>query len=115
MTINIDYIDSIIDKVNYADTCNELATIQAEAISFFNDQMNALNAEMSKISPLLVPPSGSGNVGDQLNAIRNWIQTYINLLTAGYAQMTTQLAEYAAAMTNVTNSIISKMESLNCS
>lgn len=69
---------------------------------------------MAKIAPILISPSGGGSTGDQLNAIRNWIQTYINLLTAGQAQMTAQLAEYAAAMTSVMNAITSKLASLNC-
>jgi len=111
--INDDYIDQIKEKIDFSRNCEELAEVKDEALGFVNDQMAYINEEMGKLAALLITPSG-GNIGELVSSIVNWIQTYINLITAGQLQMMAQLAEYTVKLTELQNSLSSKSSSLDC-
>jgi len=101
------YFDSLTSKINSANSCASLSTIQVDVTSELNKQLAAAQATVNRLAPVITPPTTPTEV-------ITWINNYISLITAPYNEATSMLTTIPIQAAAFAAAIAAKQSELGC-
>jgi hypothetical protein len=106
--MEMQYFDSLTDKINSANTCEGLTSIEADITIELNKQLAGAQATINKLAPVVTPPTNPGQAV-------TWIQNFIALITAPYNEAISMTTTIPLKAVELANSIAAKRSELGCS